>query len=653
MYKVLIGSPVKQKPHILECFLASLNKLNHNDLHITYYFIDDNDEKQSSQLLKKFLLDNKKHGFMEKVQLGDHFIRDDVTHHWTNELIKRVANHKNRIIKYTLDNHFDYLFLIDSDLVLHPNTLIQLLNAKRDIICEIFWTKWKPDLPELPQVWGCDQYTLAEIAPGEKITPEDALYRQRKWINNLRNPGVYRVGGLGACTLISRKVLEKGVDFSPLYNVSFWGEDRHFCIRAVALGFELFVDTHYPAFHIYRESDIPKAHEFLLKHNNVFTSEKQISRDKQILELTRKALIAYGTTNYYKKDIQSGLEVFALDIRDIIYQERYKLYKQIKKGLCITYTDVLDLSIKERGKDKALVFARIKNYGVIQRSNFKNEFQAIVHLQRDTQKWLVTGIDFQPIKENRFQGLNGSFWRSGRIAKSTGNRITLSMIVKNEADRYLRLVLEQVRCFIDDAVIIDDGSTDSTPDLIKEVLKDIPLKLIRNKEPLFGVNESKLRQILWNETIQTKPDWILSLDADELFEARASNEIRKMVNQEDFDYYAFRLYDFWNENYYREDSLWSAHNRYFVLLLRYQPYFNYYWNQTPLHCGRFPANINLLPGIQSSLRVKHLGWMNPYDRLKKYLRYKELDPEGKWGIKEQYESILDPAPHLVRWKERL
>ena len=30
-----------------------------------------------------------------------------------------------------------------------------------------------------------------------------------------------------------------------------FGEDRHFCIRAAALGLSLYVDTHYPAYHIY------------------------------------------------------------------------------------------------------------------------------------------------------------------------------------------------------------------------------------------------------------------------------------------------------------------------------------------------------------------------------------------------------------------
>jgi hypothetical protein len=72
----------------------------------------------------------------------------------------------------------------------------------------------------------------------------------------LREPDIYEVGGLGACTLISAKALNAGVNFAPLKNISFWGEDRWFCIRASAKGFPLFLDTHFPATHLYRESEV-------------------------------------------------------------------------------------------------------------------------------------------------------------------------------------------------------------------------------------------------------------------------------------------------------------------------------------------------------------------------------------------------------------
>jgi len=57
--------------------------------------------------------------------------------------------------------------------------------------------------------------------------------------------------------LIHRDVIASGVNYSPLYNVSFsnW-EDRAFCIRAAAYGYKIYMDTHYPATHLYREEDV-------------------------------------------------------------------------------------------------------------------------------------------------------------------------------------------------------------------------------------------------------------------------------------------------------------------------------------------------------------------------------------------------------------
>lgn len=49
------------------------------------------------------------------------------------------------------------------------------------------------------------------------------------------------------------------------------------------------------------------------------------------------------------------------------------------------------------------------------------------------------------------------------------------------------------------------------------------------------------------------------------------------------------------------------------------------------------------------MKIKHYGWARPEDRIKKYQRNMMYDPEGKYNPREQYESILDPNPNLVKW----
>ena len=156
----------------------------------------------------------------------------------------------------------------------------------------------------------------------------------------------------------------------------------------------------------------------------------------------------------------------------------------------------------------------------------------------------------------------------------------------------------------------------------------------------------------WDETIKTNPQWILSLDADEIFENSFASGVKDLVNSNlDVDGYSFRLYDFWNEDSYREDQYWYAHKFFRMFLIRYQENFNYIWKETNQHCGRIPYNCYDLNNALSNYRLKHLGWAREEDRLTKFKRYMELDPKGELGNIKQYNSILDENPNLVKWIE--
>ncbi|WP_340394836.1 glycosyltransferase [Paenibacillus sp. FSL E2-0177] len=521
--RVLIGSPIHQKPNVLREFLNSLLRLNIEQIELDFHLIDDNDDEESSRLLQEFKSKGE-HIFIQSSGFNDVYIRNDTTHYWNSDLVWKVANFKNLMINRAQTLNYDYLFLIDSDLILHPATLRHLIGTNKDIISEVFWTQWQPDTMFQPQVWMHDEYNQWEILPGEKLQPEEINRRFHEFIAKLRNPGIYEVGGLGACTLISQHAIKAGVSYNQIRNISYWGEDRHFCIRAAALGIPLFVDTHYPALHLYRDSDLNKVEDFIRE-----------------------------TTGVKAESAPTPIE------------------------------------------------------------ENSNEVAAA------------------PITKKR-------------------PKLTLTMVVKNESGRFLRQVLEEHRKYIDEAVIIDDGSTDNTAAVCLEALEGIPVHLVHNTESKFS-NEIELRKQQWEEVLKTNPEWILSLDADEIFEASFAENIDTLLYADGVDLFCFRLYDLWNANHYREDTYWRSHLNYRPFLLRYKEDFNYVWNESPQHCGRFPENIFELSHQLSNLRLKHLGWSKAEFRLEKYLRYMLLDPDGKYGWKEQYMSILDEQPHLIPWVE--
>ncbi|MGM0884320.1 MAG: glycosyltransferase [Bacillota bacterium] len=229
-------------------------------------------------------------------------------------------------------------------------------------------------------------------------------------------------------------------------------------------------------------------------------------------------------------------------------------------------------------------------------------------------------------------------------------KLTAMLLVRNEADRYLKEVLDDLDQYVDEIVIVDDASTDETPQICESYGR---AKVIRRNEPGFS-NEYVLRKFCWEETIKTNPDWILALDADELFEDRMKSEIRNLLNSEDVDAWSFRLYDFWGSKHsYRDDAYWGTHRCYWPYLLRNLP-ISPVWKETPIHCGRIPQNILTQYRIgYSDIRIKHYGWVNKADHKIKFDRYIKGDPDGRYNNYnlQQYYSIFDENPNLVKWEE--
>lgn len=314
--KLLVGSPIRQKPPILREFLLSLDELERDNLEVDFMFVDDNLDEQSSRMLADFAQSNGRTVIIkQQVTSNEDYDRNEHTHYWKESQVWKVAAMKDAMIAHATARGYDGLFLIDSDLVLHPFTLKQLVQANRPIVSCIFWTQWEPDTMEMPQVWVRDEYRQYESERRVKLDREEEMRRMKRFFARLRMPGLYEVGGLGACTLIGAEALRAGVNFKEIKNISFWGEDRHFCIRAQALGFDLFVDTTYPAYHIYRESDLAEADDYRRRVNEQREADSQrggSTREMSPGQMYDYALAMhrYGyqetAAEYYERFLKSG-----------------------------------------------------------------------------------------------------------------------------------------------------------------------------------------------------------------------------------------------------------------------------------------------------------------------------------------------------------
>lgn len=230
MKKVLIVVPARQREDKFKLHVKSLNRLIiPDDVELKRLFVIHN-----SRELMKYV---NKNDFKWILDTDEEFKQDNIHRNkWKEYNIQTMANMKNTIIEQDIINKYDYLFWIDSDLIVQPETLEYLIKADKDIVSEIFWTDWQNSEIEEPNAWELDEYSFYS----------DTL-------NKYRKKGLYKCGGTGACILIKTDVYKKGVNYSPIYNLSFWGEDRAFSIRAACAGYELFVDTNCPCIHLYSD----------------------------------------------------------------------------------------------------------------------------------------------------------------------------------------------------------------------------------------------------------------------------------------------------------------------------------------------------------------------------------------------------------------
>ncbi len=53
--KILLGSPIHQKPDILKEFLSTIAELQNEHYHLNYFFIDNNEDPLSKQISTKIL----------------------------------------------------------------------------------------------------------------------------------------------------------------------------------------------------------------------------------------------------------------------------------------------------------------------------------------------------------------------------------------------------------------------------------------------------------------------------------------------------------------------------------------------------------------------------------------------------------------------
>ena len=229
--KILITAPVHQSKEIFKEYLLSLSNLLIPENYEAFFYFYLHNCSELKELLKENqyeeVLDNSKYNFF--------------SHDFKNENYSALSYMRTKALQKAREENFDYVFSVDSDVLIHPKTLIYLLKDNQDIVGMINWSK---------------------SFSGDKILPNcyDLEY-WRWWENNsiLMQKGLYERGIISATVLLGKRIIQnEKIDYYPIPNIecSQW-EDYALSLKAHIMipDLKMSIDTKLPCRHLYKEKD--------------------------------------------------------------------------------------------------------------------------------------------------------------------------------------------------------------------------------------------------------------------------------------------------------------------------------------------------------------------------------------------------------------
>lgn len=199
-----------------------------------------------------------------------------------------------------------------------------------------------------------------------------------------------------------------------------------------------------------------------------------------------------------------------------------------------------------------------------------------------------------------------------RMFTEPGRPTVCAMLcVKNEEEMIGRC-LDDLILWVDKIVVFNDGSTDGTLEIVESYPKVVDVFSQPNKGNVR--TEGRDRQKLLEMAQATGCDWLLFIDADEVFEDRMKAEIYDMINDRSANLWHFKEINLWrSENHRRIDELFDK--GIFGRLFRNFPELKMN-DGTNEHCCGIPYNIPNCSqwhdgngaGKLSDVGVKHYGF---------------------------------------------
>ncbi len=162
-------------------------------------------------------------------------------------LNKPIADARNEIVQYALDQGANYIFWVDDDVIPPGDAFLKMYNHQKDIVNGVYWSKSNPPMPLMFRnhlegpYWNWHIGDFIEIdAAGMGLT--------------LVKTDVYRKieAELGGPWYSTEYASFPGVNKSPANNT----EDLYFYWKAKKVGYQVWCDTSIQAYHYEKNAQI-------------------------------------------------------------------------------------------------------------------------------------------------------------------------------------------------------------------------------------------------------------------------------------------------------------------------------------------------------------------------------------------------------------
>jgi len=202
--------------------------------------------------------------------------------------------------------------------------------------------------------------------------------------------------------------------------------------------------------------------------------------------------------------------------------------------------------------------------------------------------------------------------------------------VKNEA-RFIEHSIKSITDFCSEIIVLDDNSTDKTAEICSSF--DKVSDVIKPKGT--DLDEVRDRNHLFETARKNNPDFILSIDGDEIFMPNSSEVLFEEIstiysNSDVFDFQFLTLWD--SVNTIRTDGIFGNYWQKRLLRMKNQPdSLLLIENDNPgnLHCGSIPPDSKGFGSpAKSSVKIFHLASLDEEVRKRKYDYYTKTDPDS-------------------------